>query len=166
MKMPTTVDIFIFTEKFSCSAMFIKKEFGITRNMRFIHRANCMLGWLKYEKKSFITSWPERDVIQRHRKFWDILRLGYSVTEGNYEAYMSLVVLVFWDLSEINLKHFLLWNIKKNKCYHTYNNLLTGEVILKGFWLSFCLLVLVRHYGNTAIQIYWKFYDQQRKIFW
>ena len=37
MKMPTIIGIFIFiTEKFSCSAMFSKKEVAIVSNLRVI----------------------------------------------------------------------------------------------------------------------------------
>ena len=43
MKMPTIVGIFILlAEKFSCSAMFSKKEFAIVSNFRFISRKNFM----------------------------------------------------------------------------------------------------------------------------
>ena len=44
MKMPTIVGIFIFlAEKFSCSAMFSKKEFAVDSNFEFISTTNFML---------------------------------------------------------------------------------------------------------------------------
>ena len=60
-KMPSIVGIFIFSyllaEKFSCSAMFSKKEFAIVNNLRFISRTNFMLSWVEHEKR-YITSGP------------------------------------------------------------------------------------------------------------
>ena len=44
--------------KFSCSAMFSKKEFAIVSNLRFVSRKNFMLSRVEHEK-SFITSRPE-----------------------------------------------------------------------------------------------------------
>ena len=53
MKMPT----YLLAEKFSCLAMFSKKELGIISNLRFISMKNFMLSCIGYEK-SFITSGP------------------------------------------------------------------------------------------------------------
>ena len=51
-------NIFVFlVEKFSCSAIFNKKEFEIVSNWRFIRRRNFMLSWVVRDK-SFITLWP------------------------------------------------------------------------------------------------------------
>ena len=43
MKMLTKGSIFILSEKFSCSAMFSKKEFAIVSNLRFSSMMNFML---------------------------------------------------------------------------------------------------------------------------
>ena len=55
MKMPTIVGIFILAEKFSCSAMFNKKEFGIVSYLRFVSMKNFMLSRVEHY---FITSRP------------------------------------------------------------------------------------------------------------
>ena len=46
---------YLLAEKFSCSAMFLKKEFAIVSNLRFICRTKFMLSWVEHEK-SIITS--------------------------------------------------------------------------------------------------------------
>ena len=57
MKMPTIFS-YLLAEKFSCSAMFSKKEFAIVSNLKFISRTNFMLSSVEHEK-SFITSGPD-----------------------------------------------------------------------------------------------------------
>ena len=58
MKMPTQLAFsYSLAEKFSCSDMFSKKEFGIVSNLRFF-----MLSWVEHEK-SVITSGPEYSVL-------------------------------------------------------------------------------------------------------
>ena len=50
----TIVGIFIFiAEKFSCSAMFSKKEFAIFSYLIFISMKNFMLSWVEHEKKFY-----------------------------------------------------------------------------------------------------------------
>ena len=49
---------YLLAEKFSCSAMFSKEEFGIVNNLRFISIKKFMLSWVEHEK-SFITSGPD-----------------------------------------------------------------------------------------------------------
>ena len=41
---------YLLTEKFSCLAMFRKKEFAIVSNLRFISWKNFMLSWVEPEK--------------------------------------------------------------------------------------------------------------------
>ena len=54
MKMPTKLEFsYLLAEKFSCSAMFSKKEFVIVSNLRFISRTNLMLSWVEHVKKKF-----------------------------------------------------------------------------------------------------------------
>ena len=50
--------LYLFEEKFSCSAMFSKKECANDRNLRFISRTNVMLSRVKHGQ-SFITSGPD-----------------------------------------------------------------------------------------------------------
>ena len=66
---------YLLAEKFSCSAMFSKKEFGIVSNLRFISMTNFMLSWVEHEK-SFITSWP--DWKSRSTKLHIFIRLHIS----------------------------------------------------------------------------------------
>ena len=48
INMKTKVGIFIFLpEKYSCSAIFSKKEFAIVSNFTFISRTNFMLSWVR-----------------------------------------------------------------------------------------------------------------------
>ena len=49
---------YLLAKKFSCSAMFSKKEFGIVSNLRLISMKNSMLSWVEHEK-SFITFGPD-----------------------------------------------------------------------------------------------------------
>ena len=51
MKMPTIS--YLLAEKFSCSAMFSKKEFAIVSSFRLISRANFVLSWIEHEKKFY-----------------------------------------------------------------------------------------------------------------
>ena len=51
MKMPTLLAFsYLLAEKFSCLAMFSKKEFVIVSNLRFINKTNFMLSGVEHEK--------------------------------------------------------------------------------------------------------------------
>ena len=57
-------DSYLLAEKFSCSAMFSKKEFAVVSNVRFISRKKFMLSSVEHEK-IFITSGPGVSVYVR-----------------------------------------------------------------------------------------------------
>ena len=50
---------YLLAEKYSCSAVFSKKELAIVNNLRFISRTSFMLSLVENEK-SFITSGPDQ----------------------------------------------------------------------------------------------------------
>ena len=52
---------YLLAEKFSCSAMFSKKEFAFVSNLRFINNRKFMFSCVEHEK-SFITSGPDQTV--------------------------------------------------------------------------------------------------------
>ena len=49
--------LYLLAEKYSCAAIFNKKELAIVRNLKFIRVINFMLSWIAHEKN--ITSGPE-----------------------------------------------------------------------------------------------------------
>ena len=81
---------YLLAEKFSCSAMFSKKEIATVSNLRFISRTKFMLSGVEHER-NFITSGPGLEVMklsscsyQLSMKFFLLINLKLLTTANSF----------------------------------------------------------------------------------
>ena len=110
---------YLLAEKFSCSAMFSKKEFAVISNLRFISRTKFMLNWVEHEK-SFITLWPDQN-LRKQRSLISQFRaalLGNALLAKALYRRSSVTVSID-ENAQIRLrgKHKLIWAFALCICY-------------------------------------------------